>query len=157
VQSSRPSLDVAYGPDYDVRQYCVIVQRSSHTGLVTGREEGKLLHKALGDKNVLLLPNHGAVVCGETVADAFYRLYYLERAAEVQVKATGASGIKLRVISDEVGRRFRHMEWEAPGGTGRNLRGETQPRKGPDRFFQSILRGLALSDKDKDFATLPTS
>jgi len=143
VQSSCPAPDVAYGPDYD--------------GLVTGKEEGKLLHQAMGDKNVLLLPNHGAVVCGETVADAFYRLYYLERAAEVQVKATGATNVKLRVIPDEVGKRFRHMEWEAPGGTGKNLRGETQARKGPDRFFQSILRGLGRSDKDRDFCTLPTA
>lgn len=38
-----------------------------------------------GDKNTLFMGNHGVVMVAPTVALAFDNLYYLERAAEVQV------------------------------------------------------------------------
>jgi ribulose-5-phosphate 4-epimerase/fuculose-1-phosphate aldolase len=39
------------------------------------------------DKRVLLLANHGAIVIGRSVAEAFEDLYFLERASELQVMA----------------------------------------------------------------------
>jgi len=50
----------------------------------------------LGDKNVLILRNHGLLTCGETVAQAFVRMYRLQRACEVQLAAQ-ATGSKLVV------------------------------------------------------------
>ena len=48
----------------------------------------------LGPNNkVLFMANHGVLVIGETVAEAYDRLYYLERACQVQLYAmwTGRS------------------------------------------------------------------
>lgn len=42
---------------------------------------------ALGNRQVLFLANHGVIVTGGSVAEAFDRLYYLERAAMIQVLA----------------------------------------------------------------------
>jgi len=53
-----------------------------------GEEECKLLATSLGDEaRTLLLENHGVLTCGETVAEAFTRLWYITKAAEIQVRA----------------------------------------------------------------------
>jgi ribulose-5-phosphate 4-epimerase/fuculose-1-phosphate aldolase len=59
----------------------------SYNGLAHGGEEGERIARAMGDKRVLFLAHHGVIVVGPTVAQAFDHLYYLERAAELQVKA----------------------------------------------------------------------
>jgi ribulose-5-phosphate 4-epimerase/fuculose-1-phosphate aldolase len=41
----------------------------------------------LGDKHVLVMRTHGLLTCGETVAQAFVRMYRLERACQVQLAA----------------------------------------------------------------------
>ena len=55
----------------------------------------------LGSKRTLLHSNHGVIICAETMYLAFDYLYYLERAAEVTVKAR-STGMPLRQLSDEV-------------------------------------------------------
>ena len=49
--------------------------------------EGERLAHVLGDKKVLLMASHGVLVVGESVAEAYDLLYYLERAAQVQLYA----------------------------------------------------------------------
>ena len=51
------------------------------------REEGERLAGVLGDKGILLMANHGALTVGRSVAQAYDRLYHLERAAQVQLYA----------------------------------------------------------------------
>jgi ribulose-5-phosphate 4-epimerase/fuculose-1-phosphate aldolase len=63
--------------------------------------EGERLTKAIGDKSILFMANHGVTVVGETIAEAYNRLYYVERAAQVQVLAM-MTGRQLRVVSDAV-------------------------------------------------------
>ncbi len=46
----------------------------------------------LGDKNHLILRNHGLLTCGATVADTFLSLYVLQRACEIQVRAQAGGG-----------------------------------------------------------------
>jgi ribulose-5-phosphate 4-epimerase/fuculose-1-phosphate aldolase len=41
----------------------------------------------IGDKNCVILRNHGTLTMGKTCADAFMRMYYLEKAASMQVRA----------------------------------------------------------------------
>ncbi len=55
-------------------------------------EERRRLAANLGDKHVLILKNHGLLTCGQTVAQAFVRMFRLERACQVQLaaQATGA-------------------------------------------------------------------
>ena len=57
----------------------------------------------MGDKRILFLANHGVVVVGDTVAQAFDDFYYLERAAQVQILAM-QTGRALKVMSDEMAR-----------------------------------------------------
>ena len=53
----------------------------------------------MGDKDILFLRNHGVIVSGPTVAQAYDDLYYLERAAMVQVLAM-QTGRPLHNIDD---------------------------------------------------------
>ena len=46
----------------------------------------------LGDKSSLILRNHGLLTVGETVADAFVAMYYLEAPCAIQVRAQSGGG-----------------------------------------------------------------
>ena len=56
-----------------------------YEGVTTSQEERPRLVAALGDKYYLILRNHGLLVAGPTVAEAFQRLWTLQRACEVQL------------------------------------------------------------------------
>lgn len=66
-------------------------------GLATERSIGELVNGAIGDKDVLMMANHGVTVCGVTVHEAFDDLYALDRACEFQLLALATRG-KLRVV-----------------------------------------------------------
>jgi ribulose-5-phosphate 4-epimerase/fuculose-1-phosphate aldolase len=72
-----------------------------YNGLAYDQSEGERLARALGDKSVLMMHNHGVLVVGDTVPHAFERLYYLERAAQAQVLAL-STGQPLRDIPNAV-------------------------------------------------------
>lgn len=59
-------------------------------------EERQRLSSNLGDKNVLILRTHGLLTCGQTIAQAFVRMFRLERACQVQLAAQ-ATGSELVV------------------------------------------------------------
>lgn len=69
-------------------------------GLATERSIGELINQAIGDKDVLLMANHGVIVCGRAVDEAFDDLYALDRACELQLLAAGSGG-KLRIVDPE--------------------------------------------------------
>jgi ribulose-5-phosphate 4-epimerase/fuculose-1-phosphate aldolase len=79
--------DISYDADYN--------------GLAFDKSEGERLARALGTKSVLMMQNHGVLVVGATVAQAFERLYFLERAAQAQVLAL-STGRALRVVPPAV-------------------------------------------------------
>ena len=54
-------------------------------------DERDRLARNLAEKNVLILRTHGLLTCGETVAQAFVRMYRLERACQVQLTAQATS------------------------------------------------------------------
>jgi ribulose-5-phosphate 4-epimerase/fuculose-1-phosphate aldolase len=64
-----------------------IAYDDQYTGPALNPHEGERLAKVSGDKTVLFMANHGITTLGDTVADAYDRLYYLERAAQVQIYA----------------------------------------------------------------------
>ncbi len=82
-----------------------IMMQTAYDPLYTGPafdvEEGERLVGALGDKNILIMANHGVVTIGKTVAEAYDRLYYLERVAQVQLYAMW-SGRELNPLPQEV-------------------------------------------------------
>lgn len=63
-------------------------------GITLERNECARLAAHLGDRNVMFLRNHGVLVCGPSIGDAFAEHYMLQRACEVQVAAQ-ASGAAL--------------------------------------------------------------
>ena len=64
--------------------------------------EGTRVAARLGDgKGLLLMADHGVMVLAPTVAQAFDELYYLEKAAEVQVLAL-ATGRPLALVPPDV-------------------------------------------------------
>src|ERR1700739_4325149 len=63
--------------------------------------DGERLARALGARSVLMLRNHGVLVIGDSAAQAFERLYFLERACQSQLLAL-SSGRKLHVLPQSV-------------------------------------------------------
>ncbi len=71
-----------------------------YAGMALDDHEGQRVASLLAhDKRVLFLGNHGVIVVGETVAEAFDALYYLEKAAQLQVLAL-STGQPLALIGD---------------------------------------------------------
>ena len=66
-------------------------------------EEGERCSQFLSDPKVkvMVMGNHGVMVIGDTVGDAFNRLYYFERAAETYIKALW-TGQPLRILPEEI-------------------------------------------------------
>ena len=83
------------------RFYERIAYDREYAGMALDDSEGARVASLLGeDKSVLFLGNHGVVVVGGTVAEAFDELYYLEKAAQLQVLAM-STGHPLALISHE--------------------------------------------------------
>jgi ribulose-5-phosphate 4-epimerase/fuculose-1-phosphate aldolase len=78
-----------------------IAYDDTYNGLVVDDAEGDRLARVLGTKRCLFLANHGVIVVGATVAEAFDSLYYLERACRLQVLAR-ATGLPFRKVRPEV-------------------------------------------------------
>ena len=70
-------------------------------GVALDLDEQARLAEDLGDKNVLILRNHGLLTLGASVADAFKEMYYLERACRFQVNAQ-AGGTRLNLPPEDV-------------------------------------------------------
>ena len=64
-----------------------IAYDDEYTGPALDPAEGARLAIVIGDKSVLFMANHGISTVGSTVADAYDMLYYVERAAQVQIYA----------------------------------------------------------------------
>jgi ribulose-5-phosphate 4-epimerase/fuculose-1-phosphate aldolase len=72
-----------------------------YNGLALDYGEGERLARALGDKSILMLRNHGVLVTASSAAQAFERLYFLERACQAQILAL-STGRKLRIVPQPV-------------------------------------------------------
>ena len=84
------------------RFYQRIAYDRDYAGMALEVGEGERVAKVLGkSRNVLLLANHGVIVVGSSVAQAFDELYYLEKAAQLQVLALSTNR-KLELISNEI-------------------------------------------------------
>lgn len=66
-----------------------------YEGIATDMEERERLVADLGDKRAMILRNHGTLALGETVGEAFLRIYFLERACEAQVHMLAAGRDRL--------------------------------------------------------------
>ena len=119
-----------------------IAYDDEYTGPALDPAEGARLASVIGDKIVLFMANHGISTVGETVADAYDRLYYIERAAQVQIYAMW-TGQQAKAAS-----RARGREDQA------RLSVDDHLYKGPtpaQRHFDALKR--MLDRKEPDYAT----
>lgn len=83
-----------------------------YEGIATDLEERDRLVEDMGDKHTMILRNHGTLAIGKTVGECFLRLYFIERACDVQVKMLSA------------GREGLH---NPPQGTPEKVKAQTPP------------------------------
>lgn len=117
-----------------------IAYDTDYTGLAFEPEEGERLAKVLGDKSILFMANHGIATVGPSVAEAYNRLYYTERAAQVQIYAMW-TGQPLKTIAEPVVEKVQNDI----GGT-RFYNGPTPS----ERHFEALKR--ILDRKEPDYA-----
>ncbi|MFD0226017.1 class II aldolase/adducin family protein [Streptomyces hirsutus] len=72
-----------------------------YEGVALNLDEQQRLVADIGTHPALILRNHGLLTVGESAAQAFLRMYYLEKACEIQVTAQ-AGGVPLVVPPAEV-------------------------------------------------------
>jgi ribulose-5-phosphate 4-epimerase/fuculose-1-phosphate aldolase len=84
-----------------LRYYGRVAYDTEYPGLALDDAEGDRICSKLQSADVMFMANHGVVLCGETIANVFDDLYYLERACTVQVLAQ-STGRPLRMISSDV-------------------------------------------------------
>jgi len=80
-----------------------------YEGLALNEEEKPRLVADLGDKNHMILRNHGLLTVGRTPAEAFLAMFLLERACKIQILAqsggaelVGISKQMLRLVESQV-------------------------------------------------------
>ena len=88
-------------------------------GVTVRSEEGTRLIEHLGDKRAMLLKNHGILVMGRTVPEAFLKHWSLQRACEIQL-ATMQAGTPLVIPPDVLAVHQRDLsKVQIPGGAGK--------------------------------------
>ncbi len=108
-----------------------IAYDEAYGGVALSNDEGERICRAMSDKDILFLRNHGVIVSGPTVAQAYDDLYYLERAALVQVLAM------------QTGRPLHVIDEATAAHTARQIAGDVQQAM---LHFESLKRML---DRDE--------
>jgi ribulose-5-phosphate 4-epimerase/fuculose-1-phosphate aldolase len=90
-------------------------------GITVRADEGPRLVANLGDKRLMILRNHGLLAIGTTIAQAFARLWTLNRACEIQL-ATATLG-RARHITAEVAARCTRdsLQFDPKYGAGQDV------------------------------------
>jgi ribulose-5-phosphate 4-epimerase/fuculose-1-phosphate aldolase len=83
-------------------------------GMALSDGEADRLATCIGDKSVLVMGNHGVLVAGESIAQAFDDLYYFERACQTYMTVL-STGKKASVMSDEIAEKTAR-QWEDYSG-----------------------------------------
>jgi hypothetical protein len=110
-----------------------------YTGLAFDLAEGERLAAVLRPHNkVLFIANHGVLVVGETVAEAYDRLYYLERACQVQLYAMW-TGRALKRVPAAIVERTQHQYAASP---------TYQDKPACEHHFAALKRLLDRSEPD---------
>jgi ribulose-5-phosphate 4-epimerase/fuculose-1-phosphate aldolase len=99
-------------------------------------EQQRLVHD-LGEHSVLMLRNHGLLTVGQSVQQAFLRMYYLEKACDIQLaaQAGGALVIPPEEVCQRTERQFNEPQRPL-------VEGELSDPDGNDLAWQALLRLL---------------
>ncbi|MGE6790554.1 Ribulose-5-phosphate 4-epimerase/Fuculose-1-phosphate aldolase [Pseudomonas guineae] len=72
-----------------------------YEGVALNHDEKARLQADLGDKNFMILPNHGLLTASNSIADTFLMMFTLQRACEIQVMAQ-SGGAELIHIPQQI-------------------------------------------------------
>ena len=112
-----------------------IAYDNTYTGLADTLDEGERLAAVLGKNHYVFMKNHGVLVVGDTVAQAYRRIYRLERVCRMQLIAMAAAtgtGQQLAVLSHDV---VAQVQKPNPH--------DSHPREERERlFFDAMMRVL---------------
>ena len=84
-----------------------------YEGIALDHDERDRLVADLGEHRAMILANHGLLVAGRTIPEAFQNIYYLERACQAQVAAM-AGGAELMLPPESV-RVHTAAQFNRPG------------------------------------------
>ncbi len=65
----------------------------AYEGVALDLDERERLVRDLGDRDVMILRNHGTLTMGRTVPEAFVLMYFLENACEKQIRAQAGGAV----------------------------------------------------------------
>lgn len=114
-----------------LRYHGRIAYDEAYGGLALDEGEGDRICAAMGGADIAFLGNHGIIVTAPSIAMAFDKMYYLERACMVQVLAM-STGRELAVLSEHVA-----------ASTAKQMQGESQQAQ---LHFDALKRML---DRDE--------
>jgi ribulose-5-phosphate 4-epimerase/fuculose-1-phosphate aldolase len=116
-----------------------IAYDDEYTGLAMDPAEGERLARVMGpERSVLVMANHGILACGKTVAEAYDRLYYFERACQVQLYAMW-TGRPLKEVPSHIVARTLRQYADSPSYGG---------KPACDHHFAALKRLLDRSEPD---------
>ena len=102
-----------------ISQHALVVLPSlayhDYEGIALDLGERERLVADLGDKNALMLWNHGTLAVGETAAQCWMLIYYLERSCQIQVMASAQGREHIRLAPDEAIETVRQQAMAASG------------------------------------------
>jgi len=84
-----------------------------YEGPATNLDERERLQRDLGDKNALMLRNHGLMTCGATIPHAFRLIEKLEKACQAQVDGMAARTKMIEIaptVQDHAKKQFKNKE-----------------------------------------------
>jgi len=90
-----------------------------YEGVALRDDEKPRLVKDLGDKNFLMLRNHGLLTLGATIADAFQSMYLFESTCTIQVRAQ--AGGELIHVHPQIIATAQEQAKQVTKGLGANL------------------------------------
>ncbi|MSQ70152.1 MAG: class II aldolase/adducin family protein [Betaproteobacteria bacterium] len=120
-----------------------------YEGISLDTGERERLIRDLGDKNVLILRNHGLLTCGKTLAECFMRMRSLQAACEIQVAAM-AGGAKLHIPESSSLAHTYQKQLEAGNTTATHAKKDAGESVGAAELMWGAMTRW-MTDKDPRF------
>lgn len=87
-----------------------------YEGIALNHDERERLVADIGDKTLMLLRNHGTLAVGDTAANCWVNMYYLERACTMQVQAMAVGRDNLLMAPEAAQAEVRSQVSRGIGG-----------------------------------------
>jgi len=116
--------------------YGRIAYDDEYTGLAFDTSEGDRMARVMGKADVLMMANHGVMIAGRSIAEAYNDLYYFEQAC------------RTLVLAMQTGRPLKRVPQDVVALTAAQMNRGTGERTGPMRHFAALKRILDRHEPD---------